>query len=313
MSKPTHQIGSVNKRIDNNINSWCGGKDTIFYSKKTLNLKGKIFDLSTPIVIGILNVTPDSFYDGGLYENLTAIIERAGTIIEQGGSIIDVGGYSSRPGATDISEDEEIKRITSAIKAILKVYPEALISIDTFRARVAAVAVEMGAAMINDISGGSLDNKMFDTVGKLNVPYILMHNRGTPQTMQSLTQYDDILLDLISYFEKKIYQLKNLGVNDIIIDPGFGFAKNIEQNFELLKKLSNFKIFNLPVLAGLSRKSLIYKTLNTTPGGSLNGTTVLNTIALINGASILRVHDVKEAVEVIRLINLINNYQVQNS
>jgi len=276
-------------------------KDTLFYSKKTLNLKGKILDLSTPIVIGILNVTPDSFYDGGLYENEPAIIERAGTIIDQGGSIIDVGGYSSRPGAADISEDEEIKRVTAAIKSILKAYPEALLSIDTFRARVAAVAVEMGAAMINDISGGSLDNKMFDTVGKLNVPYILMHMRGTPQTMQSLTDYDDILLDLITWFEKNVYQLNQLGVNDIIIDPGFGFAKTNHQNFELLKKLTNFKMLNLPVLAGISRKSLIYKTLNITPEESLNGTTVLNTIALINGANILRVHDVREAVEVIKL------------
>ena len=218
-----------------------------------------------------------------------------------GADVIDVGGYSTRPGAKEISGGEELERVVNAIRIILKAFPESILSVDTFRSSIAKAAVMEGACMINDISGGELDEKMFDTVAYLQVPFVLMHMRGTPQTMSSLSQYDNLLKDITVYFHKKINRLHELGVNDIIIDPGFGFAKTVEQNFELLKNLNYLKILGKPILAGLSRKSTIWRTLETSPEESLNGTTVLNTVALLNGANLLRVHDVREAVECIRL------------
>ena len=282
-------------------------KDTVFYSKKTLNLRGDVIDLSYPIVMGIVNVTPDSFYDGGFYNDGIRLLEKVGHMLTDGATIIDVGGYSSRPGAKDVSEDEEIKRVVPAIKAIMKEYPDAYLSVDTFRSKVAEAAVGEGAVMVNDISAGSLDAEMFSTIGKLKVAYVLMHMRGNPQNMQVFTDYENLLLEVIDFFQKKIYELKKHKVNDIIIDPGFGFAKTVEQNYDLLKHLNYFKLLNLPVLAGMSRKSMIYKKLNTTSENALNGTTALNAIALMNRVSILRVHDVSEALEAITLFKTTYN------
>jgi dihydropteroate synthase len=276
-------------------------KDTVFYSKKTLNLKGNLLDLSEPAVMGILNITPDSFYDGGAYSGEDEIVKRAGEILQEGAKIIDVGGYSSRPGAEDVSVEEELKRVVPAIRRIMKEFPSANISIDTFRSEVAKAAVEEGACMVNDISAGELDEKMHALIVYMKVPYVVMHMRGTPRDMKKLTDYKNVTLDLIEYFQKKIFALKQLGLKDLIIDPGFGFAKSIDQNYELLKNLNYFKSLNLPVLAGLSRKSMIWKKLGTDANEALNGTTVLNTIALSKGADILRVHDVKAAVEAIKL------------
>jgi dihydropteroate synthase len=270
---------------------------------KTICLKGRLFDISTPTIIGILNVTPDSFYDGGKYQGEKRILQRAEQILNEGGQIIDIGGYSSRPNAEDISIEEEKKRVLQAIDLILKHFSDALISIDTFRAEVAKQAVEAGACMVNDISGGALDDKMFETVAALNVPYILMHSRGTPQTMMQFTHYHHILLEILDYFQKKVHILINLGVKDIIIDPGFGFAKNIPQNYELLNHLEYLKILGLPLVVGISRKSMIYKVLDQTPEDALNGTTILNTVALLKQSAFLRVHDVKEAVEIVELLN----------
>jgi dihydropteroate synthase len=252
--------------------------------------------------MGILNVTPDSFFDGGKYVGERAILERAEKMILQGATILDVGGYSSRPGAAEVSLDEEKERVLSAIRFILKQFPETYISIDTFRSEVARAAVGEGACLVNDISGGTLDENMFPTVGKLNVPYVLMHMKGNPQTMTKQTQYENLLLDLTTYFHTKTDALKNAGVKDVIIDPGFGFAKTREQNFELLNSLQEFKIFGKPLMVGLSRKSMVWKTLNCNPSEALNGTTALHSIALLNGADILRVHDVREAVEVVTLM-----------
>jgi len=281
-------------------------KDTFFSSKSTVNIRGKILDLGTPKVMGIVNLTPDSFYDGGAYLTDKEALKRAEQILTEGGTIIDLGAYSSRPGAEEISPEEELKRLLPALKAIVKEFPEAVISADTFRAEVAEASVNEGACIINDISGGELDDKMFETIARLQVPYILMHMRGNPQKMNRLTDYEDILKELLNYFSQKVFRLRELGVKDVIIDPGFGFAKTKEQSFRLLKELNYFKILNLPILTGVSRKSMIYKTLDTSPGQALNGTTVLNTVCLLNGANILRVHDVKEAIEAIKLINLIN-------
>jgi dihydropteroate synthase len=280
-------------------------KDTVFYLKKTLNLRGKILDISSPVVMGILNVTPDSFYDGGVYNDKKKILQRAHKILNEGAEIIDVGGYSSRPGASDISEKEEISRVIPAIKVIHKEFPDAAISIDTFRAEVARIAINEGASMVNDISGGNLDENMFQTVSDLNVPYILTHMKGTPQDMSMMAKYDNLIKEVIEYFEYRISELNNLAVKDIIIDPGFGFAKTADHNFELLKDLGYLKILKLPILVGISRKSMIYKKLNIDLESSLNGTTVLNTIALMNGASILRVHDVKECVEAVKLFKAV--------
>ncbi len=279
----------------------------IFSVNKTLNVCGRLLDLSQPKVMGILNVTPDSFYDGNKFKDDRAILAHVEKMLTEGADFIDVGGYSTRPGAEEISIDEELKRTIPAVKLIAKNFPESLISVDTFRSSVAKEAVDAGAIMVNDISGGALDEKMFSTVASLNVPYVLMHIRGTPQTMTKETNYDNLIKDIIDYFHFKVFQLQNLGVKDIIIDPGFGFAKTAEQNFELLNKLDYFQILGRPILAGLSRKSMIWRTLNSDPEGALNGTTALNSIALMRGASILRVHDVREAKETVLLMQKISN------
>jgi dihydropteroate synthase len=276
-------------------------KDTVFYRKTTINAGGKIVSLASPVVMGILNVTPDSFFDGGRYTASGAFMARAETMLKEGATILDIGGYSSRPGATDISPDEELGRVIPAIQAVRKAFPDCLISVDTFRARVAEEAVNAGADIINDISGGELDAAMFETAGRLRVPYILMHMRGNPQTMNRLTQYEDIILELVTYFEQKTAALRALGVADIILDPGFGFAKTIDQNYEVLRRLDDLKVMGLPILAGLSRKSMTYKLLDVPASEALAGTIALNTIALMHGANILRVHDVKEAVQTIKL------------
>ena len=259
--------------------------------------------LKEPRIMGILNVTPDSFYDGGRYDSETTILEQTEKMIKHGATFIDVGGYSSRPGAEDIPVSEEIRRISIAIKSIVKNFPEAFISIDTFRSHVANIAVQEGAAIINDISGGEQDPAMLEVVSSLQVPYVVMHMRGNPKTMNQLTNYENLTKDVTDFFHRKINQLNTLGIKDIIIDPGFGFAKTIEQNFSLLNSLDYLKILNKPILVGLSRKSMIWKTLSTTPEYSLNGTSALNAIALTKGACILRVHDVKEAAEVCRLFS----------
>ncbi|WP_264523617.1 dihydropteroate synthase [Flavobacterium sp. N502536] len=269
----------------------------------TINCKGQLIDLSIPKVMGILNVTPNSFFDGGKYKNEEEIVTQVGKMLSEGASFIDIGAYSSKPSAEFVTEQEEIERIVPAIELILKHFPETLLSIDTFRAAVAKASIESGAAIINDIAAGELDDKMFEVIAHYNVPYIMMHMRGNPQTMQSLTQYDDIVKEMLFYFSEKVKKARSLGINDLILDPGFGFAKTTEQNFEVLQKAELFNLLELPVLAGVSRKSMIYKTLNNTASEALNGTTVLNTIALTKGAKILRVHDVKEAVECVTLFN----------
>jgi dihydropteroate synthase len=276
-------------------------KDKLFQKKSTLNCRGNILYLSTPQVMGILNITPDSFYEGSRLSSAVEALKRAEAMLTDGADILDIGGYSSRPGAADISEQEEIDRVAPAIEAIHTAYPEAIISIDTFRAKVAETAVAAGAAIINDISGGNLDEAMHETVAKLQVPYILMHMRGTPQTMTTLAKYEDVVLEVIDELQIKVAKLKQLGVKDIILDPGFGFAKTIEHNFELLRRIDELRILELPVLAGLSRKSMIYKSLGINQAEALTGTIALNTIALMKGADILRVHDVKQAKQTIQL------------
>lgn len=257
--------------------------------------------------MAVLNVTPDSFYDGGRYQTESAILNHVEKLLAEGATFIDVGAYSSRPGATDISEEEESNRALFALRTIIRNFPHALLSIDTFRSEVASAAVNEGACIVNDISAGDLDPKMFDTVARLNVPYIAMHMRGNPSTMNRLTEYDNLLRDMVSYFQEKINRLKQIGVKDVIIDPGFGFAKTIEQNFYLLGHLDYFRLLGKPIAVGLSRKSMIWKTLSISADNALNGTTSLNTMALIKGANILRVHDVKEAMEVIKLVSTIRN------
>ncbi|MDR2475100.1 MAG: dihydropteroate synthase [Bacteroidales bacterium] len=275
--------------------------------KYSLNLKGKIVDLSRSLVMGILNVTPDSFYAGSRKQSENEIRERAGQIIDEGGQIIDVGAYSTRPGAAAVSENEEMRRLSGALSVLFGNYPDAVVSVDTFRAGIAERCVrEFGVAMINDISGGEMDSAMFDTVAQLQKPYILTHIKGTPQNMaQQASTYTDFIKEVFFYFSEKINQLHLLGVNDIIVDLGFGFSKNLEQNYQLLHWLPEFHIFNHPLLVGISRKSMIYKLLNITPEESLNATTVLNTYALLSGAHILRVHDVKAAVEAVKIVTQI--------
>ncbi|MDU8886000.1 dihydropteroate synthase [Yeosuana sp. MJ-SS3] len=268
----------------------------------TINCKGKLIDLSTSHVMGILNVTPDSFYDGGQFNTEKNILNQVEKMLEEGATFIDVGAYSSRPNAEHISEEEEQNRILPILSLILKEYPETLISIDTFRSNVAKQCIENGAALINDISAGNLDKNMFKTIAELKVPYVMMHMKGTPQTMKDLTDYDNLTHDILFYFSEKIAEARSLGIIDLIVDPGFGFAKTLEQNYELLGKLELFNMLELPILVGLSRKSMIYKTLENDAQLALNGTTVLNTVALQKGASILRVHDVKEAMECIKLV-----------
>lgn len=270
---------------------------------KSLNIKGTLTPLEKPVVMGILNITPDSFYTGSRKQSETEIHNRIQTILSEGGGIIDIGGYSSRPDAAEVSPEEEMKRLKTALDILNKQYPEAIISVDTFRAAIARQCVEeYGVAIINDISGGELDPNMFATVADLRVPYIMMHMRGTPQTMQQHTGYTNMLDEIMKYFAAKVKQLHLMGANDIILDPGFGFSKTTDQNYELMSRLSEFKLFGLPLLVGISRKSMIYKYLESTPQDSLNGTAVLNTFALLNGADILRVHDVKEAVEAVRIV-----------
>ena len=272
-------------------------------NSKTINIKGQLLSLDEPQVMGILNVTPDSFYARSRKQTEAAIIDRIETILREGASIIDVGGYSSRPDAAEVSETEEMQRLEMALQPLLQHYPDVVVSVDTFRSSVARQCVEKyGVAMINDISGGELDERMFDTVAQLRVPYIMMHMRGTPQTMQQQTDYDDVTADLLKYFSQKLERLFRLGVNDVILDPGFGFSKTLTQNYELMQHLGDFRIFGLPLLVGVSRKSMIYKLLETTPEESLNGTTVLHTYALLQGADILRVHDVRAAKEAIRIV-----------
>ncbi|WP_108807716.1 dihydropteroate synthase [Aquimarina spinulae] len=273
----------------------------------TINCKGSLIDLSTPKVMGILNLTPDSFYDGGKYKNENEILKQTEQMLIEGASFIDLGAYSSRPEADHISIEEEEKRILPIVSLLVNEFPEILLSIDTFRSEIAKACIEAGAALINDISAGNLDKNMISTVGILGVPYIMMHMKGTPKTMKSLNKYDNLIHEMNIYFAEKIAEAKKHGVNDMIIDPGFGFAKDTHQNFDLLKNLKLLEVHNLPILAGVSRKSMIYKTLNSTPQEALNGTTSLNTIALLNGASILRVHDVKEAVECVHLVSAYSN------
>lgn len=272
----------------------------------SINCGNKLISLEHPIVMGILNTTPDSFYDGGKFNEELAFIKRFEQMLDEGAMIIDIGGASSRPGATTLTTQEEITRTIPFIKSAIKHFPDAVISIDTYNSEVAKEAVYAGAQIINDISGGTLDNKMFDTVAELKVPYILMHMKGSPENMKELAVYDNMMVEIYQYFQSKITALHDRGIKDIILDPGFGFAKNIEQNFVLLKNLNIFKNLHLPLLAGLSRKSMIYKSLGITAEESLNGTTALNMISLMNGASILRVHDVKEAVQTIQLYNKYN-------
>ncbi|MEJ2884515.1 dihydropteroate synthase [Pedobacter sp. GR22-6] len=279
-------------------------KDTFLNGKTTVNLKGKLLDLAVPAVMAILNITPDSFYAGSRSNTVDDALRRAEGFLNDGAKFIDIGAYSSRPGAAELSPDEELQRLLLVIEAITKKLPEAILSIDTFRARVAKEAILAGAHMINDISAGSMDEAMFETVAELQVPYVIMHMKGTPQTMQQHTQYQDIGMEVVSYFAAKVTALKKLGVKDIIIDPGFGFAKTLEQNYELFRQMDNLQVIGLPMLVGISRKSMIYKLLDTTPEAALNGTTVLNTLALQKGAAILRVHDVREAVECIKILTL---------
>jgi dihydropteroate synthase len=271
-----------------------------------INCKGHLIDLSKPKVMGILNVTPNSFFDGGKYKNEAELLMKTEKMLSDGATFIDVGAYSSKPNAEFVSEEEEISRIVPVVNVLQKHFPEALLSIDTFRAGVAQVCIESGASIINDISAGKLDDKMLETIANYQVPYIMMHMKGTPQTMQTFTQYENIINEMLFYFSERVAAARAFGINDVIVDPGFGFAKTLEQNFEVLKGLKLFKILELPILAGVSRKSMIYKTLDSNAEMALNGTTVLNTIALTKGAKILRVHDVKEAVECVTLFNKLN-------
>jgi len=265
-------------------------------------VRGKLIDLSVPRVMGIINITPDSFHDGGKFTDPAAQLRHAEKMIHEGADLLDIGGYSSRPGATNISENEEASRVLPAIERIHKAFPHIHISIDTFRAGIAQRGVEAGASIINDITGGEGDKDMFSTVSACRVPYILMHMRGTPQNMNTMTEYSNLIQDIIGYFHPKIAALHAAGVRDVVIDPGFGFAKTLEQNFELLQKLHQLTILGMPILAGLSRKSMIWRTLGTSPEDALPGTIALQTLALTKGASILRVHDVREAMESIRLL-----------
>ena len=279
-------------------------KDTFFHKKVTLNAGGKLIDLSQPKVMGIINLTPDSFFAGSRKQDVEAILAQAGKMLSDGAAFLDLGAYSSRPGAADISTQEEIDRLLPAVEAIATKYPDAVLSIDTFRAAVAEAAINAGAHVINDISGGGLDEGMFATVAKLQVPYILMHMKGTPQNMVQQAEYENVFDEVFDYFVAKYHQLKQLGMKDVILDPGFGFAKKAEHSYTLMKLLQEFNVLQLPVLVGISRKRMIYNELGITAEDALNGTTALNAIALTKGADILRVHDVKEAVEAVKIWEL---------
>ena len=268
----------------------------------TINCKGKLIDLGIPNVMGILNLTPDSFYDGGRYKDESSILLQVEKMLNDGATFIDMGAYSSRPGAEHVPEDEEMKRLLPILELILRNFPDTLVSIDTFRSKLAAKSLERGAALINDISAGNLDVDMFTTVAQYQVPYIMMHLKGTPQSMQKEAQYDDLMKDLLFYFSGKIKEATSKKLNDVIIDPGFGFAKTTAQNYTLLNHLDLFQTFEAPILIGLSRKSMVYKILGSSSKDALNGTTALHTVALLKGVNILRVHDVKEAVECVKLV-----------
>ena len=275
----------------------------------TLNIDGELLEVNSPMVMGILNATPDSFYSGSRYQTEVDIRNRVQQIISEGAKIIDVGGYSSRPMAEDITPEEEYARLSNALKLLREEAPNAIVSVDTFRADVAEKCCkEYGVQIINDISAGQLDEKMFETVAQLKVPYIMMHMRGNPHTMTQLTDYNDLTADILLYFSELVAKAASMGINDIILDPGFGFSKTLDQNYELLAHLKAFKVFELPLLVGVSRKSMIYKLFNTTPQESLNGTTVINTMALLNGASILRVHDVRQAMEAVTIVEKTMNF-----
>ena len=273
--------------------------------KRTLNCKGKLIDLNEPKVMGILNITPDSFYDKSRFNSKDDLLKRTETMLSEGATFIDLGAYSSRPGAEFVSEEEERKRLIPALEIILKEFPNVLLSIDTFRSNIARETIDLGASMINDISGGDMDPEIFDVVINKQVPYILMHMRGNPQTMSNLNNYDHLIVDIISELQVKVNDLEKRGLNDIIIDPGLGFAKDLLQNYEIVKELNSFKCIGHPLLIGASRKSMIYKLLECEPHSALIGTTVVHTACLLNGASILRVHDVKEAIEAIKITTLL--------
>jgi dihydropteroate synthase len=278
------------------------GEDTFFQMKKSLNCRGKLLDLSTPAIMGILNLTPDSFYDGGKFQNETSVLNAVEAMLKEGVDIIDIGGQSSRPGALRVPPDEEWNRISSTLLMIADKFPNAILSVDTFYAEVAEKAVRAGASIINDISAGEFDKNMLPFIAKSRVPYIIMHKKGEPENMQENPLYEDVVNEVLSFFIDKVCQLKELGIFDVVIDPGFGFGKTVFHNYSLLKNLKTFKILNCPILAGLSRKSMITKVLNVRPAEALTGTIALNTIALLNGASILRVHDIRQAIEVRKLI-----------
>ena len=275
---------------------------------KQINCNGKLVDLTSAKIMGILNITPDSFFDGGKYNVPSQIISQVEKMLNEGATFIDVGAYSSRPGAKHISEEEELNRILPVIQLLAKEFSDIIISVDTFRSKIAEHCIDNGASLVNDISAGSMDSNMFITIAKLQVPYIIMHMQGTPQNMQSNPTYDDIVNEVLFYFSKKIVELRDLGVNDIITDVGFGFGKTLEHNYHLLKNLSLFKNLEVPILAGVSRKSMLFQPLNISPKEALNATTSANTIALLKGANILRVHDVKEAMQAIKVVELLNNY-----
>lgn len=273
---------------------------------KSINCKGNLIDLSSPKVMGILNLTPDSFFDGGQYNSEKEILFQVEKMLTEGATFIDIGAYSSRPGADPVSEKEELTRILPFVELIINKFPDILISVDTFRSEVAKQCIHLGACMINDISAGNFDRNMFTTIGQLQVPYVMMHMQGTIQNMHLKVDYDNLIKDIIYYFSKKINELRTLGVNDLILDIGFGFSKTLDQNYELLSNLNLFTNLEIPILTGLSRKSMLFKHLNITNKEALNATTVANTIALQKGSSILRVHDVKEAMETIKLLEKLN-------
>lgn len=288
--------------------SYNAAEDTLFHMKKTLNCRGRLLDLSTPVVMGIVNVTPDSFHDGGRIQNEESLLRVADEMLNEGAAILDVGGQSTRPRSTRIQAEEEWKRIDYAVRAIHSHYPHVIISVDTYYSEVARKAIDAGATMINDISAGGFDDKIYSVAADACIPYIAMHMQGEPGTMQDNPFYSDLLEEVLQYFVQRIERIRKAGVHDIIIDPGFGFGKSVEHNYSLLGNLNVFRMLGFPVLAGLSRKSMITKVLNINNDAALNGTTTLNTIALLRGASILRVHDVKEAVEAIKLVKQLSTF-----
>ncbi len=273
----------------------------MLFEKQTLNCRGRLLSLEKPLVMGVLNATPDSFYDGGYYSGLSSLLKQAEKMLQQGAAIVDIGGMSTRPQSQAVSEPEELGRVLPVLEAILEEFPETLISVDTVRAEVARQCVEAGAGMVNDISAGRFDAKMYETVAALQVPYVLMHMQGTPQTMQIQPTYDDVVKEVLNFFVRQISHLRQAGVRDILLDPGFGFGKTVEHNYQLLKNMHVFRMAELPIVAGISRKSMICKVLHVNPAKAMNGTTALHMVALQQGAKILRAHDVREAVEVIRL------------